>query len=255
VTTPPKVKIKVSGRTRDVVIALDRGIFFFAQHWLAFFNLFIFVFVGLPFLAPVLMKAGATLPAGLIYRMYGPPFCHQLGYRSWFLFGERAYYPRDQGVFEAYTGIDVSVNTAQSLLAARDYIGNEQMGYKVAYCQRDIAIYGFILIGGLVYSLPFVRRRLKPLHWLGWVLLGIVPIGLDGFTQLFSQALPLGDWLPPRESGPFLRTLTGGLFGLANMWLAYPYFEESMKEVMRDLSEKLTKVDAPSAPPNLTPNE
>lgn len=241
-TTPPKVKIKVTGRTRDFVIALDRGIFFFARHWLAFFNLFIFIFVGLPFLAPTLMKLGASLPANVIYRMYGPPFCHQLAYRSWFLFGEQSNYPRD--VFQQYTGIETSVNTAQSLLAARDFTGNEQMGYKVAYCQRDIAIYGFILIGGLVYSLPPVRRRLKPLHWLGWVLLGIVPIGLDGFTQLFSQALPLGEMLPFRESNPFLRTLTGGLFGLANMWLAYPYFEESMKEVARDLGEKLTKADA-----------
>jgi uncharacterized membrane protein len=243
VSPPPKVKIKVTGRTRDFVIALDRGIFFFAQHWLAFFNLFIFIFVGLPFLAPVLMKSGATFPASIIYRMYGPPFCHQLAYRSWFLFGERSNYPRD--VFQQYTGIETSRNTTQSLLAAHNFIGNEQMGYKVAYCQRDIAIYGFILIGGLVYSIPFVRRRLRPLHWLGWVLLGIVPIGLDGFTQLFSQALPLGNILPFRESTPFLRTLTGAMFGLANMWLAYPYFEESMKEVVRDLSEKLTKVDAP----------
>lgn len=238
-TTPPKVKIKVTGRTRDFVIALDRGIFFFARHWLAFFNLFVFIFVGLPFLAPTLMKAGATLPASIIYRMYGPPFCHQLAYRSWFLFGERSDYPRE--VFQQYTGIDVSRTTTIALLAARDFTGNEQMGYKVAYCQRDIAIYGFILIGGLVYSVPVVRRRLRPLHWLAWVLVGLMPIGLDGFSQLFSQALNLGNWLPPRESNPFLRTLTGGLFGLANMWLAYPYFEESMKEVARDLGEKLTK--------------
>jgi hypothetical protein len=58
----------------------------------------------------------------------------------------------------------------------------------------------------------------------------------------------LGDWLPFRESTPFLRTLTGGLFGLANMWLAYPYFEESMKEVVNDLTAKLAKVDAPTTP-------
>ena len=229
-----KTKIKVTGRTRDFVIALDKGIFFFARHWLAFFNLFVLVFVGLPFLAPVLMESGATLPAKIIYRLYGPPMCHQLAYRSWFLFGERAYYPRD--VFQDYTGINPA-----DLLAARDFLGNEQLGYKVAYCERDIAIYGFILLGGLIYSVPFVRRRLKPLHWVAWGLIGIVPIGLDGFSQLLSQALPLGDLLPLRESTPFLRTLTGGLFGLANMWLAYPYFEESMKEVVGDLGAKLEK--------------
>ncbi len=231
----PTGKVKVTGRTRDFVIALDRGIFFFARHWLAFFNLFIFIFVGLPFLAPVLMNAGATLPASIIYRLYGPPMCHQLAYRSWFLFGEQAYYPRE--AFQHATGINPA-----DLWASREFIGDEHLGYKVAYCERDIAIYGFILLGGLTYSLPFVRRRLRPLPWVWWLALGIVPIGLDGFSQLFSQALPLGNFLPPRESTPLLRTVTGGLFGLANMWLAYPYFEASMKEVAADLKVKLERV-------------
>ena len=77
---------------------------------------------------------------------------------------------------------------------------------------------------------------------------GVFPIALDGFSQLFSQypynSLPLFSLLPYRESTPLLRTLTGGLFGLANAWLAYPYFEESMQGVYRDLEAKLARVDA-----------
>ncbi|MGH2523159.1 MAG: DUF2085 domain-containing protein [Anaerolineales bacterium] len=233
-------KKRVTGRTRDLVIALDRGILGFARSWLLVFNLFILIFVGLPFLAPTLMKAGLITPAAILYRMYGPPLCHQLAYRSWFLFGERPSYSR--GVFEQYTGINPA-----DFWAARDFTGNPEMGYKVAYCERDIAIYGAILLGGLIYSLPFVRQRLKPLHWLAWVLVGLLPIALDGFSQLFSQmGIPPFNLIPFRESTPFLRTLTGGLFGLANVWLAYPYFQESMREVAHDLSVKLARA-APRA--------
>jgi hypothetical protein len=43
------------------------------------------------------------------------------------------------------------------------------------------------------------------------------------------SAFPFLSW-PARESTPILRTATGLLFGLANVWLAYPYVEESMGE-------------------------
>jgi uncharacterized membrane protein len=233
---------RVTGRTREVVIALDRGIFFFTKHWLAAFNLFVLAYVGLPFLAPVLMNAGLTGPAKSLYTIYSP-LCHQLGFRSWYLFGERAAYPRD--IFQHYTGLDPN-----DFLAARAFLGNERMGYKVAFCERDVAIYGALLLGGLIYSLPFVRRRLKPLPWWAWLLFGIFPIALDGFSQLFSQypynLILFFNFLPYRESTPLLRTLTGGLFGLANAWLAYPYFEESMQGVYRELEAKLARVDEES---------
>jgi predicted membrane protein DUF2085 len=96
-----------------------------------------------------------------------------------------------------------------------------------------------------------VRRRLKPMHWLLWLLVGIVPIAVDGFWQLFTQypynTLSVFNVLPAHESTAFLRTLTGGLFGLANVWLAYPYVEESMREIWRELEVKLARVDAAKA--------
>ncbi len=237
-------KKRVTGRTRAVVITLDRGILAFARHWLLFFNLFIFTYLGLPFMAPVLMNSGHPAAANVIYTIYSP-LCHQLGFRSWYLFGERSAYPRD--IFQQYTGIN-----PDDLWAARAFRGNAQMGYKVAFCERDVAIYGGLLVAGLIYGLPFVRRRVGPLHWLAWLLIGIFPIALDGFSQLFSQfpyhTFALFSWLPPRESTPFLRTLTGGLFGLANAWLAYSYVEESMREVWRDLEAKLARVDAAKSP-------
>jgi uncharacterized membrane protein len=227
----------VSGRARDIVIGLDRAILALARHWLVALVIFVTVFVGLPFLAPILMNANLPGPARAVYGMYGG-LCHQLGYRSWYLFGEQAAYPRT--VFQQYSGID-----PDDIWASRAFVGNRQMGYKVAYCQRDIAIYGAIAVAGLVFMIPAVRERARPLPWLAYGLIGIAPIALDGFSQLFSQfpynSLNVFGWLPYRESTPELRTLTGGLFGLANAWLAFPYIRQSMAEIERELSAKLAR--------------
>ena len=207
-----------------------------SRHYLALFNLLIFIYVGLPFLAPTFMKIGASLPAGIIYRAYSF-VCHQFAFRSWFLFGEQNVYPRAeaqiQGMFsyQQATGLN-----GYDLLSARAFIGNAQLGYKVALCERDVAIYAGILIFGILYTV--LRRKVKPIHWVVWILFGIVPIGLDGFSQLISQ-LPL-HLLPFRESTPFLRTLTGLLFGLLTAWFGYPYVEESMQENRKFMEGKLS---------------
>ena len=240
----PLEKRPLTGGSRAIVIALDRGILTLSRHWIFFLNTFIFAYVGLPFLAPVFMKLGQTGPARAIYTLYSG-LCHQLGYRSWYLFGERANYPRD--IFKQFTGIDPN-----DLWAARGFIGNDQLGFKVAYCERDVAIYGAILIFGLLYALPAFRKRVRPLNWLLYGLIGVAPIVLDGFSQLFSQypynTLAIFAWLPYRESTPFLRTLTGALFGLANAWLALPYLAASMADIRSELEIKLARVDAAPRP-------
>lgn len=94
-----------------------------------------------------------------------------------------------------------------------------------------------------------MRNNVRPLPWLAYVLIGILPIGLDGLSQLFSQMPPELDffgihpfaWIPYRESTPFLRSLTGGLFGLANAWLAFPYIRQSAREIEADLTVKLER--------------
>jgi uncharacterized membrane protein len=87
-------------------------------------------------------------------------------------------------------------------------------------------------------------RRIKPIHWIFWILIGMIPIGLDGFSQLFSQMQWswLSSILPYRESTPFLRVLTGGLFGLATAWFAYPYIEESMSETRQFFIKKFASI-------------
>lgn len=222
------------------VTAADRFSYWIANHWLAMVIGLFILYVGLPFLAPVLMKAGAAAPAQVIYTVYSP-LCHQLGFRSFFLFGAQPYYPRAiagvEGVmtFGEATGIDESNN---GLLEARRFVGNERLGYKIALCQRDIAIYGAIILFGFVFALS--GRRIKPLHWAAWLLIAIAPMGLDGFSQLLSQiGIPfLNAVFPLRESTPFLRVLTGFLFGFGTAWFGLPYVEDSMRETRDSLIRK-----------------
>jgi uncharacterized membrane protein len=194
------------------------------------------IYVGLPFLAPTLMKLGAELPARAIYRIYSP-LCHQFGFRSFFLYGEQVVYPlaeaRMSGIktFEQATGIpNLEDPYSITRFDARKYTGDETVGYKVALCERDVAIYLAILLFGIIYGLS--GRRIKSLHWAVWILIGIAPIGLDGFSQLFSQFnwAWLDSVLPYRESTVYLRILTGALFGFMTAWFAYPNIEESMNE-------------------------
>jgi len=230
----------------------DRAVSWISNHYLAIMNLVMLFYVGLPFLAPVLMKSGATAPARVLYTVYSP-LCHQFGFRSFFLFGEQAYYPLSEaGVehvldFETATGIyHVHDPNDPSRLAARRYVGDETVGYKVALCERDVAIYGAILLFGLLFGLT--GRRFPQLHWSLWILLGLGPIGLDGFSQLFSQFEwePLASILPYRESTPFLRVLTGSMFGFFTAWFAYPNIDESMQETRQFFIKKFAQVKAAS---------
>jgi uncharacterized membrane protein len=231
----------------------DRVMYWISRHYLALFNFFVFLYVGLPMFAPVLMKAGAELPAKIIYTIY-KPLCHQFGFRSFFLFGEQPYYPLAEAnmpgviTFEQITGFEnLRSSTSISRFDARQFIGNEQVGYKMALCERDIAIYGAILLFGLLYAAT--GRRIKPLHWLLWILIGMGPIGLDGFSQLFSQMewSWLSNLLPYRESTPYLRVLTGALFGLTTAWFAYPYMEESMADTRQFFIKKFASLAKPSS--------
>jgi hypothetical protein len=114
-----------------------------------------------------------------------------------------------------------------------------------------MAIYGFVLIGGLVYGLVRRRHKVKPLPVWAFIIFGLGPIALDGFSQLFSQygvALQplsfLNTIFPLRESSPFWRTLTGAMFGFSLVWLTYPHIDASMKGSENSYREKLAQESA-----------
>ena len=232
--TPPPAPGSFSA---NLYSGVESVIYWLARNWLPFINVTALVYVGLPFMAPVLMKANLRGPAQVIYTIYSP-LCHQFGYRTWYLFGEQVNYEAPE--FALRTGIDPY--SVEGRFQARAFLGNEQMGYKVGYCQRDIAIYGAIFFGGVVYAVLRRRGPVKPLHFILYLILGLGPIALDGFSQLFSQ--PPLSLIPFRESTPLLRVLTGAMFGLMSVWLAYPYADESFDEIKLDIEEKRAETAA-----------
>lgn len=191
----------------------------FQRHWLAVLVGILFAYSLVPFLAPALKYAGLDSLAQVIYQPY-KLMCHTYGFRSFFLFGDQFVYSRPQ--FEQMSGIDTS--GFAGLIQSRNFQGNAEMGFKVALCQRDVAIYIAMAIGGVIYALT--RRRAKPIPFLLLLLIGVVPIGLDGFSQLLSQ--PPFNLITYRESDWLLRTLTGALFGFSLAWFVFPLIENSL---------------------------
>jgi uncharacterized membrane protein len=218
----------------------DKLSYWLSHHYLLLINVLLFLYAGLPFLAPVLMKTNHPGPATGIYRIYGA-MCHQLAFRSWFLFGEQAYYPRQLANIPGVITIEDLQNTTEvDLIAARTFVGNEVVGYKVALCERDVAIYLFMLLFGLFYGL--LGRKIPSINWMVWVLVGLVPIGLDGGSQLIGFIPWLSSWFPARESTPLLRTLTGGLFGWITAWYLFPMIEESAQSTRQVIQRKVAVI-------------
>jgi uncharacterized membrane protein len=102
-------------------------------------------------------------------------------------------------------------------------------GVQLATCQRETAIYVSMALAGLAFT-P-LRHRLRPLAW--WAFAGLIaPLTIDGLTQLLG-------W---RESTPELRLLTGGLFGLACVWLLYPRLEAGMAEMVAVIEARFRRL-------------
>ena len=234
------------------------------EKWWVFLVGILAIYTGLPIAAPTLMKVGATEPGNAIYDVYGF-MCHQFAFRSVFLFGEQGAYPREStGITSIDTFEErapqseefVAQYTArrkgelrddgQSELAeayifnpnelrewtpalqqtARSFRGDDEMGYKIALCQRDIAIYITMVFTGILFGI--FRKRIRPVPLWLYALLGIGPIALDGFSQLLGYP-PFELW-DPRETTPTFRVMTGALFGFMNVWLAFPYINASMQD-------------------------
>lgn len=234
---------KVAEREASVPVTITRGdrfSYWMSRHYMFVLNVIVLIYLGLPFLAPMLMSAGYTRPATTIYRFYSL-VCHQLAFRSWFILGDQAAYPREAAGVENLIPFGVASGISEDdQLAARQFVGNPEVGYKVALCERDVAIYGGILLFGIIFSLT--GRRIKHLPWYLWLLIGIFPIALDGFSQLLSQ--PPLNMFPYRESTPLLRTVTGFLFGFTTAWFGYPIVEESMADLRRYSEQKFARAHA-----------
>ncbi|RME39952.1 MAG: DUF2085 domain-containing protein, partial [Thermoflexia bacterium] len=197
-------------------------------------NTLVFLYVAVPFLAPILMKVGNTRAAHLIYLAYRP-LCHQIPYRSWFLFGERPFYSMEDLLERG---------VPPELLVPFGYIGNENLGYKVALCQRDTALYGSLFLAGVAFGLS--GRRWRPLSLRAYLLFGVLPIALDGGIQwvTFAVHLLFPAWgIPVLESTPLRRVITGMLLGFLTVWAIYPRVQQTVQESLGGTSGRSGRGD------------
>ena len=122
----------------------------FARYWILLFAFVYGIFVLLPFLAPALMRIGWQSPANAIYFVYSF-LCHQLPERSYFLFGPK--------LMVSLPEIQAAWQDSLNPLVLRKFIGNPQMGWKVAWSDRMVSLYTSIWVLGLLWW-P-LRRRIR----------------------------------------------------------------------------------------------
>ena len=223
-----------------------------ARHWLLIINLLIALWVALPWLAPVFIHWGWMGAGKAIYLLYSFQ-CHQLPERSFFLFGRQAMY--------SIAEIQSAWQTTTDPLILRQFIGEPEIGWKVAWSDRMVSMYTSILLGGLLYGL--VRKKMKPLSiWMFAILL--LPMVIDGGTHMISDLAGIGQgfrdtnvWLQILTDNAFpttfyqgdalgsfnswMRLISGIFFGMALVGFAFPYINNAFTDIVHRSEATLMK--------------
>jgi len=188
--------------------------------------------------APLAVAAGNMELAATIYQTFSH-LCHQLPERSFFLFGEKTMYSLNE--------IQAAWQNTIDPFILRKFIGNDTMGWKVAWSDRMISFYASVWLFAIVWSL--FRHKLRPLRWPAFVLL-LLPLIIDGSTHAISDFAGLGQgfrdtnqwlaWLTNNafaenfyagdalgSFNSFMRFITGLFAGLSIVWFAFPHLEAS----------------------------
>lgn len=215
------------------------------QYWPVLFFSFLALFVTLPWLAPVFMYLGWAAAANAIYTLYSTQ-CHQLPQRSFFLFGSQIMYDLET--------IQNAWQNSYNPLILRQFVGNSEMGWKVAWSDRMVYMYTSLLGFALLFW-P-LRKRINPLPLWGFLLL-LLPMALDGTTHAISDyvsgigggfrdhnqwlAIITNHQLSPSfyvgdalgSFNAWMRLLSGVFFGLALVWFIFPHLALGYKPISK----------------------
>lgn len=216
-----------------------------AKRWLEIFLIAFGIFNLLPFAAPVMMQAGWDTGGKIVYTMYSP-LCHQMAQRSFFLFGEQIMYNSDELPL-SLTG-DLGADT----LMLKFYEGEVGVGWKVAWSDRMVYMYGATWLAAFGFFLLRRRSHVKAISPILFLLL-LLPMGIDGFTHFISDFDGLTQgfrynnaWLATLTNHVFadsfysgdtfgsfnslMRLISAITFGLAVVGLAFPYIDRNIHE-------------------------
>lgn len=238
-------------QNRAAAITLNKILYRMSRHWLPLVSLMLFIFMALPWLAPLFMEMGWTRAGNIIYMIYSVQ-CHQMPQRSFFLFGDKMMYslPKIQSVW---------MDTVNPL-ELRRYVGDSVMGWKVAWSDRMVYMYGSILLFTAVLFLPLRNRLKSPPLPIFFLLL--LPMAIDGISHFISDlAGGIGDgfryhnvWLANLTNDTFpatfyagdalgsfnswMRLISGLCFGLAVVWFLYPHIQAGFADTTRQIELK-----------------
>jgi uncharacterized membrane protein len=216
----------------------DQITLWFSQHWIVTMNILLGTFAILPFMAPVFMSTGWVVPGKLIYFFYSF-LCHQLPERSYFLMGPKISYSLKE--------IQIVWQNTNDVTILRQFLGNPQMGWKVAWSDRMVSMFTSLWLFGILWEV--IRKKVKPLPWWGLILL-IMPLALDGTTHLISDLTGFGQgfrdtnaWLAMLTNHIFpaafyagdawgsfnawMRLISGVIFSLGIAWFLFPHMDEA----------------------------
>lgn len=216
----------------------DKFTHWLSVHWLLVLNILFGIYVIAPILGPVFMAAGWDLPGRIIYKIYSY-LCHQLPQRSYFLFGPKISY--------TLTEIQSVWQNTNNVAILRQFVGNPQMGWKIAWSDRMVSMYTSLWLFGILWG--FSRKKEKHLPFWG-LLLFLLPMVIDGTAHTISDFKGIGlgfrdsnAWLAALTGNRFsalfyagdawgsfnawMRLISGVFFGIGIVWFGYPYLNEA----------------------------
>lgn len=238
------------GRSRAAIIFLQKAIWALSQKWFFLANAITGGILFLGILAPLLMSIGLPNAGQTVYGWLAP-HNHQLPQRSYFLFG--------QATLLASYSEEKIITSGANPDNLQSFVGNSEIGFKMALNHRMTAIFVALFLGGVVWGAAGGRPRLGPI----WFVILLLPLLIDGFSHLISEnsgqgfrednawAVSLTRHAFPNEFyrgttigslNWLLRTLTGILFGLGFVWFLFTYLSLRFRLIQLQLEPKLKKI-------------
>lgn len=218
---------------------INKRVLGLSKHWLAAVNTFFFLYVGLPFLAPVLLANGFTRSANAIYWVYSF-LCHLLPSRAYFVEGEQVCLcERCIAIYATLFAGGVAFSFVRHRLkplAPKWYVffmlpmaldGGTALASELSQIVPLAVLWGVgLVVIGLAAAVLYSQKQLS------WPPAVFLASGLLALAYL--------QFVGPHESNLFLRSATGFIFSIGTVWVAYPLLQESFGDIYQDTKTRLT---------------